>query len=135
MKRLLFLVLILLFSVRSRAETFSGKIENLSSYDKGAMACVTEQSYNSEFKQIADAVNQDSTNNDSATKLLKFFQDDKHGSCYKVRNDGNFTIKLPDSGAQYVLVVALSTSRHVFWDYVAYHGEFPEAKIFTAPKF
>ena len=134
MSKILPLLLMVIPTV-CNAETFYGKIENISAYDKGGMACVTNQAYNDDFKQIADSVSQDKTDNGAALKLLQFFQDEKHGSCYHVQNDGNFSIKLPDQGAQYILIVTLSTTHHVFWEYLIYHGESPETKVFNAPSF
>jgi hypothetical protein len=127
----LFIALMLTLTSSASAATVYGKVENISQYDHGVIACGIDWSYADAFTSVISGAS--ATDPRSAVLLMQFLRDHTP-SCFDVRPDGSFSMNLPDKRF-YVVIIALSNDNHVYWYAEQVDASITQVITTTAPSF
>lgn len=107
----------LAFAVPASASNVTVLNTDTSTYTKGVV-CTVNQEFNTDFENYFrdSSFNTDHTNRYSAVKLANYFEVTMRGDCYKIPASGSGTVKIPDVGETYVVVILMDESAtRAYW--------------------
>jgi hypothetical protein len=123
----------LAFVVPASASNVTVLNTDTSTYTKGVV-CTVNQEFSTDFENYFrnPSFDTDHTNRYSAVKLANYFEVSMRGDCYKLPASGSGTVKIPDMGETYVVVILMDeAATRAYWSITNVSGGIDQ--VITAP--